>query len=148
MFGVISENDDKGYTNLKEVFQAINHSQLNYNWLISQPELNVDSSLADDFTWMDGDELTKFAQKYDNIQWIWAILSGFSKDVLKEDVLQYKLGVVDEFNGYYNAPISFYHPLATIEIAPCDSSWLVLLSKEKNHIDSFKCHYISKDLFV
>ena len=60
--------------------------------------------------------------------------------------MQYKLGLVDEFNGYYQVPVSFYHPLATIEIAPCDSSWLVVISKEKNHIDSFKGHYLSKDL--
>lgn len=149
MFSVISQKDEKLYTNLEKVFKSIKDSQINYNWLISYPELNCDLDVFNnDFTWLTGKELTDFVYKNPNIQWIWAVLSGFEKDVDKNEIFNHKLVLADEYNGYYHNPISFYHPLASIEIAPCDSSWLILISKNEDDIINFKQVFDkSEDLF-
>ena len=38
-------------------------------------------------------------------------------------------------------PLSLQHPLSTIEIVPCDSSWTLILSKDKKVIDDYIEHY-------
>ncbi len=147
MFGAISKGDSKGYSYLHDIFTGIDNQQINYNWLISYPQLNSDGVFSQNFIWFTGGELTDFAQSNRHIQWIWGILSGFDKSISKEEALKYQLINADEYEGYYQNPPRFYHPLSTIEIAPCDSSWLIVISKDITHINSFKSAYISEDLF-
>lgn len=53
---------------------------------------------------MTGDELTKMIEKED-FQWIWAVFSGFSPDVNKEEILKYELpSVQDNYDIWKNQP--------------------------------------------
>ena len=54
-----------------------------------------------------------------------------------EEVLKYPLPSAEDYNGYYQNPVSLQHPLSSVEIVPSDSSWTLIISKDKNIIDSY-----------
>ena len=92
---------------------------------------------------------TSLAQIQTDIQWIWAVLSGFEKDIPLEKVLEYPYPEADGYPGFWHNPISMQHPLATIEIVPWDSGLTLFFSKEKELVDKFRAGYPqSEDLSV
>ena len=84
VYGAISRNDEKYYTYLKKVFEAIDNRQNDYNWLITNCECYPHNREIDDlfhnseYCWISGEELTKIISK-DDFQWVWGMLSGFEK---------------------------------------------------------------------
>ncbi len=148
IYGAISEKDERWYTHLKKLFNAIDNKQLEYNWLITDWECNTDiiGTLYDEYCWLSGEELTDLVVKKAP-QWIWAVLSGFDKSVTPEEVLKYKLPFANGYGGFWRKPLTLQHPLAKIEIVPWDSSLVLVLSEYKEIVDSFKKHYTkSQDL--
>ncbi len=144
-FGIIDRNSHKYYTYMKDVFGEINGAQRQYNWLITDCECypqnqETEQLLAQEYCWLSGEELTDIVEK-ENFQWIWGVLCGFEKSVTLEDVLKYPLPCAQEYNGYYNNPVSLQHPLSFVEIVPCDSSWTLIISKDKSITDNFIKHY-------
>lgn len=153
VYGAISAKDEKYYTYLPKLFDAIENAQLNYNWLITACDCNIPNPVEEEclkqgYCWISGKALTDLVQKQ-HIQWIWAVLSGFKKDIPLEKVLEYPYPDADGFPGFWHNPLSMQHPLATVEIVPFDSSLTLFLSKDQELVEKFRLGYPqSEDLSV
>ena len=143
--GIIDRKNHKFYTYVSKVFQAIGNVQKQYNWLITDcvcyPQNKEIVQLLDqEYCWISGDELTSLVEKED-FQWIWGCLCGFDKSIPIEEILQHPFPSAVDYNGYYQNPVSLQHPLSSVEIVPCDSSWTLIISKDKAIIDSYLKRY-------
>ena len=152
VYGAISRNDEKYYTYLKKVFEAIDNRQNDYNWLITNCECYPHNREIDDlfhnseYCWISGEELTKIISK-DDFQWIWGMLSGFEKSIELSEVLKYGIPCGDNYNEYFKNPLTLQHPLSCIEIVPFDSTFMMILSKDKEIVNSFmKVYSYSQNL--
>ena len=144
-YGIIDKKNHKYYTYMSKVFQAMDNAQLQYNWLITgcicYPQNNYIEKLLDqEYCWLTGDELSAIIEQED-FQWIWGCLCGFSKDITVDEILRYPLPSAENYSGYYQNPVSLQHPLSTLEIIPSDSSWTLIITKEKNIIDKYLRSY-------
>ena len=140
-YGIIDRKNHKYHTYMSKVFQAMDNAQLQYNWLITgcicYPQNNDIKKLLDqEYCWLTGDELSAIIEQED-FQWIWGCLCGFSKDITMEEALNYPLPFAEDYGGYYQNPVSLQHPLSSVEIVPSDSSWTLIISKDKTIIDSY-----------
>ncbi|MBO7216432.1 MAG: hypothetical protein J6V84_05485 [Clostridia bacterium] len=145
MYGIVDRKNHEYYTYMSKVFQAMNNAHLKYNWLITDcvcyPQNKyIEKMLDQKYCWISGDELSAIIEQED-FQWIWGCLCGFSKDIKIEDILKYPLPSSEGYNGYYQNPVSFQHPLSCIEIVPHDSAWTLIISKDKMIIDDYKKSY-------
>lgn len=152
VYGAIDEKSESGYTLMGRVFDAIHNKQMEYNWLITDIECLVDKigecCSGNGYCWLTGEELTKIVQEDDG-QWIWAVLSGFQKDISLSDVLQYPLPYADGCEGFWKNPLSIQHPLAAVEIVPWDSTLTLLLSKHADLVQDFLRFFpLSEDLLT
>ena len=151
IYGAILEKGEQFYTYLSKIFKAIEEKQIDYNWLITDCDCyplsaEIASLFAQEFCWLSGDELTSIIGKED-FQWVWGVLSGFEKGICLEDVLKYPFPYADGYPGFWKSPLSIQHPLASIEIVPFDSSFVLILSKRREIIDSFRKQLpLSEDL--
>ena len=141
VYGAINEKGEKYYTHLKKVFDAIGNKQREYNWLITDCECYPDNPeikvlLNKEYGWLSGEELTAIVEQED-FQWVWAVLSGFDKSTELSEILKYDLPYADGHTGFWNKPLTLQHPLAKIEIVSWDSSSTLILSDEKEIINSF-----------
>ena len=151
VYGAVNAKGEKYYTYLKKLFDAIGNKQQDFNWLITDcvcypDNPKTDAMLSKNYCWITGDELTKLVRQED-FQWIWAVLSGFDKTVPLEEVLKYDLPRAEDYNGFWNRPISIQHPLARIEIVPWDSTMTMIFSDDKSIIDRFRAAYPSCEDF-
>ncbi len=158
VYGVIDTGSDRCYTCLKAVFDAIGNKQTEYNWLITDSEIVAHSEALDalntgarwqyedgkqiavpapDHYFLSGEALTDIVAQ-DDSQWIWGVLSGFDKSIPAEEILEYPLPQANGYGGFWKNPPSLQHALASIEIVPWDSTLVLLISKDKEIVDSFK----------
>lgn len=153
IYGAITEKGEEFYTYLPKLFDAIDNAQQEYNWLITDCFCNFDTAITieekkNGYCWISGEELTQLVNET-HVQWIFAVLSGFKKDVPLKEVLKHPLPLADGYSGFWHNPISIQHPLATIEIVPWDSSLTLFFSKDKELVDKFRAGYPqSEDLTV
>ncbi len=135
--GAILEKGENRYTYLKKLFVSMGHFQKNYNWLITDCEAcpekqghrdRIVQSKDGRYAWIGGEELTNIVRK-DNFQWIWAVLSGFDRQISKEAVLKYKLPYADGYKGFWDTKLALQHPLAEIELVAWDGCCTLLLSR-------------------
>ena len=167
IFAAIDRNSCEFYTYLDRVFEALQGKQRDYNWLITDSDILAHSDSLDrlntrptmvqkDGKWepvpcpayhfLSGDDLTEMVEN-DRCQWIWAVLSGFEKDVPLEKILEYPLPYADGYRGFWKNPPSIQHPLASVELVPWDSSLVLLFSKKKELADLFRAAFSeSEDL--
>jgi len=141
VYGAIIKQGEKYYTDLGKVFRAIGNEQINYNWLITDcvcypQNAEIDNLLVKEYCWLTGEKLTEIVEQ-ESFQWIWAVLSGFAKDIPLSEVLKYPLPYADGYEGFWKNPISMQNPLASIEIVPWDSSLALIFSDKKSIIDNF-----------
>ena len=149
VYGAISEYGKRYYTDMSEVFSAIGTVQADYNWLITDFELNcrVDGlgRQDSDYWWLTGGELTMLLKKYPGLQWIWGVLSGVDKRIPKEEVLRHPLPYADGYEGFRKNPLSLQHPLAEIEIVPWDSTLVMVLAREREIVDRFRKNFLPNE---
>lgn len=151
VYGAINAKGEKYYTNLKDVFDAINNKQLEYNWLITDCDCNSNSPRIiqlenNKYSWITGEELTDIVTN-EEFQWAWAVLSAFDKSVALNEVLEYDLPYADGYRGFWEKPLTMQHPLSRIEIVPWDSSLTLIFSENKEVVDNFrKFYHQSQDL--
>ena len=151
IYGLIDRKNQKVYTYMRVVFKAIGNAQENYNWLITDCECYPKSTeiaqmFDQEYCWLSGKELSHIAAQED-FQWIWGILCGFEKDIPLEEVLKYPLPLARDYDGYYHNPVSLQHPLSSVEIVPFDSSWTLIVSKDKMIVDRYlSCYPKAEDL--
>lgn len=144
--GAIDRGSHKFYTHMSQVFSAINDAQLDYNWLITDVQCNIPTPIEKQcdelgYCWISGADLTNLVEQ-DDIQWIWAVFSGFPKEVPLEDVLKHQpLPLADSYSGFWENPISIQHPLAEVEIVPWDSSLTLVISKNEKLVSDFRKAY-------
>jgi hypothetical protein len=75
------------------------------------------------------------------------VLSGFEKNVTFDEVLKYNLPYANDYDGFWNNPVSIQHPLASVEIVPWDSSLTLVISKDEKLVNDFmKAFPLSEDL--
>ena len=152
-YGIIDRKNHTYYTYMSKVFQAMDNAQLQYNWLITNcicypQNSDIEKRLDQEYCWLSGDELSAIIEQED-FQWIWGCLCGFSKDITMEEALKYPLPSAEDYGGYYQNPVSLQHPLSSVEIVPSDSSWTLIISKDKTIIDSYLKRYPKCDeLFI
>lgn len=90
--------------------------------------------------------MTNIIKKYD-FQWIWAVFSGFDKNITLEEVKKYDLPCADGYRGFWNENVSMQHPLATVEMVAWDSSSTLFISKDDLLVDKFRSAFpLSVDL--
>lgn len=152
VYGAISINDEKYYTYLKKIFEAIDNKQKDYNWLITNYDCYPHNHEAKEifnnreYCWLSGEELTEIIRK-DDFQWLWGMLSGFDKDIKLSEILKCGLPCDDDYNKYSKNPLTMQYPLCSIEIVPFDSAYVMILSKNREIVDSFmKVYSCSEDL--
>ena len=161
VYGVIDTKSKSHYTYLKSVFDAIDNKQKEFNFLITDTEIITKSDRlnalntgtqwryengktvsipAPEYFFISGEELTDIVNE-DDSQWVWGVLSGFDKTVPADEILKYPYPTAIDNEGLFKNPPSLQHPLSTIEIIPFDSSFVIILSKNKEIIDLFKKAY-------
>lgn len=151
VYGAILNKGEKFYTYLRKVFTAIGDEQKQYNWLITgcvcyPRSQRIEELLSNEYCWLSGDELTVMVENED-FQWIWAVLSGFDKEIPLSLIIEHPLPYADGYTGFWKNPISIQHPLASVEIVPWDSSLTLLISKRMELVDQFmKAFPRSEDL--
>lgn len=151
IYGAIDKDGERYYTFLKDIFSSLKDKQKEYNWLITECDIVANSTEPDalnhgEYHFLTGDELTSIVEKDDG-QWIWGVLSGFDKNISLDKILEYPLPTADNNASLWKNPISMLHPLSSLEIIPFDSSFVLLLSTKKEHVDMFRaCFSGSEDL--
>jgi hypothetical protein len=151
MRSAILEKGKHSYTHMNKVFQVIGNEQLKYNWLITNfecyPQDEENAGLfSEEYVWISGNRLTEIIQKED-FQFIWGVLSGFSKDVTLEEILKYDFPLADENEGFSKDDVKIQHPLADIEIVAWDSSLTLFISKDDSLFNKFRKGFpLSEDL--
>lgn len=151
-YGIVDRKNHKTYTHLGNVFSALDGIEKDYNWLISDTECvpnikEYEELFAKEYCWLSGKELSEIVKK-DDFQWIWGVLCAFEKDVSLEEALSYPLPLARDYNGYFQNPVSLQHPLSTLEIFAFDSSYTIIISKDKAIIDGYLRHLPKcEDLF-
>ena len=153
--GAILEKGEIGYTYLNKLFCLMDNFQKDYNWLITDCEaypkrmghnIRIFQSKYNNYAWIDGEELTNIVSR-DDFQWIWGVLSGFDKNVMKTDILKYGLPYADGYKGFWEEQIGLQHPLASVELVAWDSSCTLLISNETAIIKKFREVFpLSEDL--
>jgi hypothetical protein len=134
------------FTNLRLVFKAFNNRQVEFNWLITDLECNFyppefqPSSSGPPVLLLSGDELTRIVERYE-IQFVWAVLSGFPPHVLL-DLSNLEVEPYADGNGaIWSTDAKIQHPLAEVEIICWDSSALLLRSRDIDLIKRFQVFF-------
>ena len=145
IYGLIDRNCHEFYTDMRSIFDAIENAQKQYNWLITDcvcypKDKEIAQMLAKKYCWLSGDALSEIVRQ-DNFQWVWGCLCGFEKDIPLDEILKLPLPLAEDYDGYYHNPVSLQHPLSSLEIISCDSSYLLLISKYKSIIDRYLLRY-------
>ena len=153
--GVILKTGETGYTYFKKLFCLMDNFQKDYNWLITDCEaypkrlghsVRIGQSKYGKYAWIDGEELTNIVNR-DDFQWIWGVLSGFDKNISKNDVLKYELPYADGYKGFWKKNITIQHPLASVELVAWDSTCTLVISEKVEIIRKFKEVFpLSEDL--
>ena len=145
VYGAFNRSGEKYYTYLKKVFNAIDNKQKDYNWLITNCECypnnqQIKELLNKEYSWVSGEKLTEIVNQED-FQWIWAVLSGFDKNIELSEILKYDLPYADGYKGFWEKTLTLQHPLAKVEIVPWDGSMTLVLSENKEIVNSFMSYF-------
>lgn len=145
MKAAIIDKSERYFTYLLKLFNGISNAQKNYNWLITDCECypqnkELEQIFGEDEIWLSGEELTEIIQKTD-FQFVWAVFSGFSKDISLEEIRKYKMPYANGNEALWSVTTDIQHPLADIEIIAWDSSLTIFLSKNEDLVESFMKSY-------
>ena len=70
VYGAIDEKDEKGYTKIGKVFEAINNKQVRYNWLITDiyyvPRKIEEYCSDKGYCWLTGEKLSQIVREDDS----------------------------------------------------------------------------------
>ena len=134
----ISSKDEKYYTNMLKVMNAIKEIVNDYNWLISDIETNKEFNLTNGYSILNGNELMKYLNENVDLQYIWGCFSAIPKHYLEEDILKYEIPYVKGNNNICRDKSIIQHPLAEIEIDAIDSSFIQIIAKTDEVIELFR----------
>ena len=136
------------HTDLRLVFRAFGGRQREFNWLLTDVELNCDVAglpLSDDphskdAVWLSGAALTELVEAQE-VQFVWGVLSGFHPetaiDVTRVDPYPY----ADGNDALWRPGVRIQHPLAEVEIVCWDSSSTLLMSHDDDLTRRFRSFF-------
>ncbi|WP_440118999.1 hypothetical protein [Paenibacillus sp. QZ-Y1] len=157
MHSFILENTNQMpfHTDMRRVFECFQGQLSNMNWLITDVEYykqmpdehDMDNNitypsdaLEKDVVWIEGEELTKILYGND-IQFVWAVFSGFHKDIrINLEELE-ETPYADGNPGFWISDPKIQHPLAEIEIVCWDSSLTLFFSREEPFANTFSTYF-------
>lgn len=141
------------FTYLKPIFASINERQLEYNWLLTDVELNVNFDVLIDYAeqyhvnerndnryWITGKQLTSLVNTHE-IQFIWGVLSGFRKSEIIDINNLIVKPFADGYPGFWVPEVTVQHPKAEIEIVCWDSTSTLLISEDQLIVEEFKRYF-------
>lgn len=128
------------YTDMKAIFRALKGEAEKLNWLISDFECNYwpDERLANKVLFISGPELSKLLDKYDDLQFIWGVFSGFPKEVNIDLSDESNLPYADGNPDIDNKDRIPQHKDAIVEIVAWDAAETLFTSNEQRLIVLFK----------
>jgi hypothetical protein len=145
---IISKTDKmKYFTDMKVVFDSLGNRQNEYNWLISDFELNhyTDDSWCDEpYIWISGDQLSELVYQND-IQFIWGVFSGFKKNITVDFSDRTFIPYAEGNSRLWIKEPKIQHPKADIEIVCWDSSLCLFLTRDENLANQFKSYFIEAE---
>jgi hypothetical protein len=132
-------------TDLRLVFEALGGRQREFNWLLTDLELNryppglaySPKARSDEARWLSGTELTGIVEA-DDVQFIWGVLSGFRPGTEVDVVIRESCPYADGNAGLWTPNVSIQHPLAEVEIVCWDGSATLLLSRDHDLTERFR----------
>ena len=143
--GAILDTKKGVFTDMPKVIEVLNSRVEDYNWLITDHEYYGDFSIENEYGFFTGEELKKFAEP--NSLWVWAVVSGFSKEIPLSEILKYPLPYANGYTGFWHNPLSIQHPLAEVEIVAWDGVLTLFISKHKDLVDKYRRAFsLSRDL--
>ncbi len=145
-----SKYDIKCYMLLKAVLYDLELTDKPYWWLISDfeavpREKDYQNMLEHaDYLLLSTREVVEMLEN-DDFQWIWAVFSAISTKYSKEEILQFELPYIMDFeegkyNPYTDEP-KVQHPYADFEIYACDSSYMFMITDDADLISKFQKSY-------
>lgn len=141
---VLSRLKNSFFSDMKEVLGIVDIGHPDYNWLISDYVCNHYPSDKirpnEEYVWIDGHTLCQIVKK-NEIQFIWAVFSAFSKNISLGEVLKYKLPVSDGNQEIWSPNFRIQNPLAELEFISWDSSLLVIIARSEELIGQYAKEY-------
>lgn len=136
-------NKMRYFTDMKVIFDSLGGRQKGFNWLISDLELNHypdESWLGEPYVWTSGDKLTELVYQND-IQFIWAVLSAFNKNITVDFDDRTFLPYADGNSRLWINEPKIQHPRAEIEIVCWDSTLSLFLTRDHDLANKFKTYF-------
>ncbi len=149
------------YTFLRPVFMSIKNRQHDYNWLLTDLELNwmpdvffsyceqcdirADIEDRNNRYFISGEKLTRLTMEYE-IQFIWGVLTGLKKELhIDLNNLIYCPDV--ENPDLWKPGVNVQYPGAELQIVCWDSTSTLLISQNSSIVNDFKSYFSdAKDL--
>ena len=137
------------FTDLRLVFRAIGDRQREFNWLITDLDYGRFGVHEDDEQppfigsgphWRTGEGLSRLVAEHD-MQFVWAVLSGFSPSVSLDLDRMEVVPYADGNAGFWVDEPRIQHPLAEVEIVCWDSTSTLLLSRDRCIGESFRQYF-------
>ena len=134
----------------KEIANVLGENILEFNWLISNYELNhhpsTDWPIGRDYVWLEGKKMKEIFDEYD-FQIIWGVMMGFSKEVSLDDVLEHPIPFAEGNEDFWRVDRELLHPMGTVEITSFDASLLVVVSNIDSIVEDFEKEYPDSKIF-
>jgi len=151
IYGIFIGDGEPGYTLMKKMFDSMENYQLDFNWLVANYDCfpateEFDKLFNGDPVFLSGERITEIVNTED-FQWVWGTFLSFPKNLSEKEIMSHKLPWNDEYNEYYKIPLSMQHPLAETEVIAFDSTFTIVLTKNKELYDRIRKAYpLSVDL--
>ncbi len=144
----ISKDDEKYYTHMLKIINAIVGEHLKYHWLITDIEAypqhypRLEQLISENgYLLLSNNELLDILEK-DDFQWIWGVFSAIPEQYTKEEILKYELPyIIENTKVCEDNHFIIQHPLAEIEITCVDSSYVFIVSENETVLELFKKLY-------
>jgi hypothetical protein len=132
-------------TDLRLVFEAFGGRQREFNWLLTDLQLNHyppglpyrSEPRSEDARWLSGTDLSAIVEAHD-VQFMWGVLSGFQAGVAVDVGSLGTYPYADGNLALWAPNVAIQHPLATVEIVCWDSSATLLLSRDDDLTQRFR----------
>jgi hypothetical protein len=134
------------HTDLRLVFESFGGREREFNWLLTDFELNhYPPGIAPDTDresarWLGGPKLSEIVDTYD-LQFIWGVLSGFRPHVVINPAALEVYPFADGNESFWVTGARIQHPLADVEIVCWDSSATLLLSRDDDLTRRFRTFF-------
>ena len=136
------------HTNLRLVFEAFGGREREFDWLLTDLELNfyppgleyIGGDDRETAKWCSGDELSDIVTAHE-IQFIWGVLSGFRPEGTINPAAPRVYPFADCNRSLWTPGARIQHPLADVEIVCWDSSATLLLSRDDELTRRFRSFF-------